>query len=372
MAPTATEFGDLGYEIRPFAPGDAKRFRDLYAAVWGHERTADWFDWRFRENPAADTVRMVLAEREGTVVGAEAAVPYRLGLGDETIRALQPVDWIVHPDHRGVGLATRMTEARIRRDHDAALYFNFPTPQLRPLLRAFDWRTVTRPTTYYRVQDPGSVAARRGDGRATRLAGRVLTPLASRYLGYRDRRAATPEDVAVERLDGVPTATLADLYRQAVPDRLHVVRDEPYLDWRFANPNWDCRTYLARRDGRLIGALVTCTDTAEDATITRLADALPLVGGADDAFAALVSAVVADTPTAAVLTATADPIPADVLADNGFLADDSAPLSRLVTQTTHVARPLPSTESEGCWRVGGAEIDDPENWTLSLSDQDIA
>ena len=372
MVPTTTTPGEGEYAIRPFTAGDGDRFRALYETVWGHERTAEWFDWRFRENPAGDRVRMTLAERAGTVVGAEAAVPYRLAVGDETVHALQPVDWIVHPDHRGAGLATRMTEARIDSDGDAGLYFNFPTPALRPLLSKFGWRTVARPTTYYRVQDPVAVAAQRGDGRATRLAGRFCAPLLAGYLDYRDRRTAPPDDVAVERLDGVPTATLADLYRQAVPDRIHVRRDEPFLDWRFANPNWDCRTYLARRDGRLVGSLVTCSVTVDGVTTTRLADALPLVGGSDDTFAALVSAAVTDTPAAAVLTATADPIPAAVLGNCGFVADDTAPLSRLINETTHVARPLPSTESEGDWLVGGRTMDDAENWLLSLSDQDIA
>ncbi|AQL44211.1 hypothetical protein BV210_16490 [Halorientalis sp. IM1011] len=372
MESTATARGEQEYAIRPFAAGDESRFLDLYETVWGHGRTSEWFDWRFRANPAADRVRMILAERDRTLVGAEAVLPYRLRVGDETVSALQPVDWIVHPDHRGAGLATRMTESRIGRDGDAALYFNFPTPALRPLLSKFGWRTVSRPTTYYRVQDPAAVAARRGDGRTTRIAGRLLAPLVHGYLDYRDWQAATPDDVAVERLDGVPAATLAALYSRAVPDRIHVVRDEPYIDWRFSNPNWDCRTYLARRDGRLVGGLVTCSDTVDGVTTTRLADALPLVGGSDDVFAAVVAAVVADTPRAAVLTATADPIPAEVLADFGFLADDTAPLSRLVTRSTHVTRPLPSSESGEGWRLGGVEIDDAENWSLSPSDQDIA
>ncbi|WP_193767532.1 GNAT family N-acetyltransferase [Halorientalis pallida] len=372
MEPTTTTPGEGEYAIRPFAAGDGERFRDLYQTVWGHERSAEWFDWRFRQNPAADGVRMTLAERGRTVVGAEAAVPYRLGVGGETVRALQPVDWIVHPDHRGSGLATRMTEARIARDGDAELYFNFPTPALRPLLEKFGWRTVARPTTYYRVQDPAAIAARRGDGRAARLAGRLCAPLVTGYLDYRDRHVTPPDDIAVERLDGVPTATLAALYQQAVPERIHVRRTEAFLDWRFSNPNWNCRTYLARRDGRLVGSLVTCTDTITGMTTTRLADALPLVGGSDDAFAALVSAVVTDTPAAAVLTATADPIPDAVLSSCGFVADDTVTLSRLVSRTTHVARPVPSTESEEDWRLGGTAIDDGENWLLSLSDQDIA
>lgn len=370
MEPTTTR-GERDYEIRSFAPGDRDQFLDLYEAVWDHQRSADWFDWRFRENPASDRVRMVVAEREG-VVGAEPALTYRLRIGEVTVTALQPVDWIVHPDHRGVGLATRMTQARIDRDSDAALYFNFPTPQLRPLLEKFDWHTVGQPTTYYRVQDPTALADRRGEGRATRIASRLLAPLASGYLGVRDRTAAVPDDVAVERLTGVPTATLADLYRRAVPDRAHVVRDEPYLEWRFANPNWDCRTYLARRQGRLIGSLVTCTDTVDGVTLVHLADALPLVGGSAAAFRALLSAAVADAPSAAVLTASADPIPTRALADFGFVADDTAPLSRFVNPTTHVARPLPSTETAADWRIAGRAIDSAENWLLSLSDQDIA
>ncbi|WP_424018551.1 hypothetical protein ACOZ4N_03490 [Halorientalis pallida] len=42
---------------RQFTVGDADRPRDLYGTVCGHERTAEWFDPRFRANPAADRVR---------------------------------------------------------------------------------------------------------------------------------------------------------------------------------------------------------------------------------------------------------------------------------------------------------------------------
>ncbi|WP_336002889.1 GNAT family N-acetyltransferase [Halorientalis halophila] len=358
------------YEIRGFQAGDDERFLDLHGTVWGRRRHADWFDWRFRDNPAADGVRIVFAERDGELVGAEPVLPYRLSIGGETVTALQPVDWIVHPDHRGEGLATRMTEARIDRDGDAALYFNFPSPPLRPLLTKLGWRTVGRTTTYYRVQDPPAVARRRGGGRRARIAATLATPLARGYLGTRDWLADAPTDVAVERIDGVPTVTLADLYRRSVPDRIHVVRDESFLDWRFANPDWTVRTYLARRDGRLVGSLVTCTESGSGARTTLLADALPLAGGSRAAFAALVGAAVADAPRAAVLTATANPIPPAVLAHHGFVADDRFPLSRFGTDTTHVARPLP--EPDGNWQLGGVELDAAENWQLSLSDQDVA
>jgi hypothetical protein len=149
-------------------------------------------------------------------------------------------------------------------------------------------------------------------------------------------------------------------------------RSVEWFDWRFSNPNWEYRTYLARRNGRLVGSLVTCTETVAGVSTTRVADALPLVGGSAQALATLVSAVVADTPTTAVLSATSGPTPARVLAGFGFVADDGALLSQLVTTTTDVTRPLPSKEQDGDWRVAGLEVDAAENWVLSPSDQDIA
>lgn len=66
---------------------------------------------------------MVVAEKDGDMVGAEPLLPFRLRVGPRTLDGYQPVDWIVHPDHRRQGFFSRMTEFFLEQYDDADLLF---------------------------------------------------------------------------------------------------------------------------------------------------------------------------------------------------------------------------------------------------------
>lgn len=68
---------------------------------------------------------MVVATCGGRIVGVEPLLAFPIAAGDRTIETRQPVDWIVHADHRRRGLFTRMTAHLL--DAEAIqpeLYFN--------------------------------------------------------------------------------------------------------------------------------------------------------------------------------------------------------------------------------------------------------
>ncbi|MFB6163922.1 MAG: GNAT family N-acetyltransferase [Haloarculaceae archaeon] len=367
MPQTGEPTTDDDYECRPAAlDRDRDAFLSLYRTVWGRTRRPAWFDWRFRDNPVGDARITVVTDGDG-VVGAEACLPYRLREGDRTLLALQPVDWIVHPDHRKRGLARRMTERRIEADADADLYFNFPTDALQPLLFDLGWRVVGEQTTFYRLQDPATVGRLGGDSTVASVLGRLSAPLAKGYLRASDWRTSGGEDVTVERHASPPADELARLHRRHRPAEIHVDRDAAYYRWRFANPRWDCQSYLARRDGEVVAALVTCSEAVGGVRVTRLAEALPLVDGPTDAFAALVAAAVEDHRQADVLKTTAGTLPPSVLRHCGFRSDDGALVARVATKTTHVVRPLADD-----WTPGDVPLDEQTAWRLAFAETDIA
>lgn len=59
-------------------------------------------------------------------------------------------------------------------------------------------------------------------------------------------------------------------------------------------------------------------------------------------------------------------IPDAVLATFGFRSDDALPLSAVIDQTTHVARPL-SGEDE----YNGLNMFSPDNWSLTFVEMDM-
>jgi hypothetical protein len=365
------------YDYRVAEPADRDGYLALRETVWGRERSREWFRWRFVENPYVDETPMIVADRDGTIVGAEPCLAFRLRVGDESRIALQPADWAVHPDHRrrGVfsGMTERLVESRARRPGE--LYFNFPNEMLEPGLEKFDWELRPGPTTYYRIQRPrrvleqGPSAKRDFKTTASRWLGRLATPPVRGYLRVRDQ-LRTRTGLAVERHDERPVGTLTRLATRAKAP-IHVVRDRAYYEWRFDNPRWETTTYIVRRDGVAVAACVVCREERGGLHTTAILDTVPRDGSAGtDAFHALLGAIVEDATDSDVLKIGDGPIPACVLARFGFWPNDEPPISRLATQSTLAVRPVDGPES-GNWEIDGI---DPttSDWSLSLADQDVA
>jgi hypothetical protein len=370
MAQRQSVSSDETYEVRVAEPPDYGRFLALYEDVWERPRGEVWFDWRFVDDPYSEDVEMVVAEREGTLVGAELLLPMPLDVGSERVVARQPVDWIVHPDHRRRGIFTRMTELLLSTYGERTdLLFNFPTDELLPGLEKFDWTTVSRQSTRYRIHDPRAVTKNPAvaDSPAVGLVTRFGAPAIRAGLAAADVLTPTATDVSVERVDGPATDAVHTVYDETRPDDIHVPRETAFVEWRFDNPRWDTTTYVARQAGRPVSTVVVATAAKPHATVGYLLDVQPMttIPERAPAFAAALDAALADMDVDAVQAPT-DPYPA-VLQRRGFLSDDNPLLSRFSTPTTHVVKSLRAPESADFER----DVFDGEEWLLMLGDRDI-
>ena len=366
--------------VRPYAPADREQFLSLYETVWGRRKGREWFDWRFSANPYRDDIRMVVAEMDGEMVGAEPLLPFRLRIGSRTLNADQPVDWIVHPDHQRQGIFSRMTAFLLEQYDDSDLLFNFPSEALRPGLEKFDWTMAGEVSMSHRVQRPSQLLSWAGVDGA--LAGVLSTPLdiaANGWLALLDRITSPPSDITVERHSEIPVKTLAELYASRVPERVHIPRDEAFLEWRFGNPRWETTTYVALRDGTPAGSIVTTTEQLGSCTRTNLLNIQPMdgfgPGAPSDVFEALITEVIADHRGVDVLRAPTIASP-ELLRRYGFLSDTTFPLSRVTAPSTHVVRPLKDTQrgdptSHGEFDIDGVGLLDSGNWLLLPADLDI-
>jgi len=367
-----------GYEYRVVETGDRREFLSLHRAVWGHEREDAWFRWRFEQNPYVDETPMVVAEHDGQIVGAEPCLAFRLRVGDETVRALQPADWSVHPEHRKRGVFTGMTERLLERydDGPAQLYFNFPNEVLVPGLKKFDWVIRDGPTTYYRIHDPEQVA-RQGAGSkrefrsiASRNLGRLVSPFTRGYLGARDRLRKRVDGYTVERHESIPVDVFTAL-AAGPADAIHTVRDAAYYRWRFANPRWETTAYVARRAGEPVAACLACTERRGRLKTAAVLDTVPRDGSVESgAFRALLTPVVEDAADADVVKVGEGPIPDPVLDAFGFRANDAFPMSALSNQAALAVRSTEQTAGSSV-EIGGVDPTE-RRWELSLADRDIA
>ncbi|ELY92984.1 hypothetical protein C483_06630 [Natrialba hulunbeirensis JCM 10989] len=174
------------YTVRPFRPSDRSAFLSLYEQVFDQERGTDWFRWKFERNPFVDHVPIIVAERDGELVGARSffAQPIR---NEETVfRAFQPCDTMVHSDHRRQGLFGRMNELALQRytgqAQNPAFCFNFPNEHSKQGNINHGWRDVGTVPMYYRPQDPSTVLRAVTGGtagteatEATESAGSIVT-----------------------------------------------------------------------------------------------------------------------------------------------------------------------------------------------------
>jgi hypothetical protein len=94
-------------EIRAYKKGDEKEIMELDArvlpSVWNRRTLENWY-WKFTErNPAGHSFIWV-AEHEGHIAGHFAAVPYRLKVFDEEVRASHTIGALVDKKFQNRGL----------------------------------------------------------------------------------------------------------------------------------------------------------------------------------------------------------------------------------------------------------------------------
>lgn len=365
-----------GVLIRPYETTDRERFLSLYETVWDRRKEQEWFDWRFSANPYRDGVQMVVAEQNGEMVGAEPLLPFRLRVGSRTLDAYQPVDWIVHPDYRRQGIFTQMTEFLLDQYDDADLLFNFPSDALLPGLEKFDWTTVGEVSMSYRVHHPQNLLGE-SVGTLTRALSSALNFATNGGLALLDRTNTPPNSITVERDSDIAIETLSELYASTVPERIHIPRDEAFLEWRFENPHWETTTYTALEDGIPIGSVVTATEDVDSYTRTNLIDIQPMdkSDSSSEAIDALLTAILTDHKDIGVLRATTGA--SGSFRQYGFLPDRLFPVSRVTDSTTHVVRPLGSHRHEDSspiqqnFDTNGLDLVNSEDWLLLPADLDI-
>lgn len=375
---TTVEHG--AYTIRPYDSGDADGVRALFETVWGSNRSAEWIAHRYEANPYRGGPPMIVAERDGEIVGARPFVPFPVRAGGVDTTALYFGNVMVHPDHRRQGLFRRMTvlTGDAYGGGDVAFCFNFANELSAPVYRDLGFEAVgVGPEKRLRIQRPGRLVRDR-----TRLpVGRRLTDLAAgaaaavlARLGQTD----ASHRWRVEREAGVAAALFARIYDDAAqPGALHTRREELLYRWLGDDPYWQYETYVASPDATPAAAVLVRRRRRElrrsenrDRDVWIVDAVPPAARHRRDALRALLDAVVSDYRDARVLSVTGPVVyeqllPVAVLREFGFLSSTLPGLDRVVGRDDTVfVQSLPETAKPPS--VGGFDLRDPENWAFSV------
>jgi len=362
------------YTIRPYDSGDADGVRALFEAVWGSDRSTEWVAYRYETNPYLDGPPMIVAERDGEVVGARPFVAVPVRAGDAAATAVYLGNVMVHPDHRRQGLFTRMTtlSTDAYADSAASFFFNFANEQSAPGYRDLGFAPVgTGPEKRLRIQRPGQLARD-----ATRLpVGPRLAGLADDVVAaFRTRRGSSGTSSLwhVEREPGVQAALLARLYGDGdQPTALHTRREEAFYRWLGNGPYWQYETYVASTGGAPAAAVLVRRRTGRRDRDAWVVDAVPPCSRKHlDAYGALLDAVLADHSDARVISSVGPVVherllPEPTLREFGFHSSTRPVFAQTVgmENTLFVYGLGASTRTPS---LGGLDLRDPENWTVEV------
>ncbi|ELY61215.1 GNAT family N-acetyltransferase [Natronolimnohabitans innermongolicus] len=371
------ESGGDEYTVRQYRDSDRDDLIALYQDVLDPDLSSAWLAWKYETNPYVEDVPIYVAEYEGTVVGASGFWILSLYTGETDRRVVQPCDAAVRPAHQKRGLFTQILELALERldDEGIDLVFDFPNELTQTTWENYGWRQVQHQELYYRVQRPAALIDAERAGPAEPLLDRGTERLARGYLAAVARRRSSTFDrsaIDVERTGAIPAATLATLYRRAVPDAFHLLRDETFYEWRFGNPYWEYETFVGRYDGSPIVAVVTGTRRMNGATVTRLTDVVPLVSNRARAaaFGPVLESILEVNDDAALVVAPSDSVPQSVLSAYGFRSNDAPPLSLVETPTVHGVCVLDEETGPEHWLVDGNCLSDPDDWCLTFAEHD--
>jgi predicted N-acetyltransferase YhbS len=110
---------------------------DLIGRVWGKRGDESELDWFYGGNPVAPA-SVLLAEEDGGVVGGVAISFMRMCVGGEELKAGMPVHLATDPAYRGRGIFAKLEAANEERAREAGakLLFVIPTPASASVLRS--------------------------------------------------------------------------------------------------------------------------------------------------------------------------------------------------------------------------------------------
>ena len=230
---------------------------DLFQLSFGLNISTELWHWKYLQNPlaAADPL-VIVALDSGKIVGARPFLLSEMWLKDEKVKAAQPCDTIVHPEHRHKGILDRMNQFAIDyfKENGYALFYNFPNSRSLGGYLKQGWRIVSRTEGLCRFAHPQRLISHK---LKTRLGGYVLGFFYDKLLNTRIGEGSLSSsffqfevsDRFIDELKKVDT--LRD------KTAIDLVRDESYLRWRFdQHPEHKYKYIMVRKGKELWGYAV--------------------------------------------------------------------------------------------------------------------
>lgn len=132
----------LSIDIRPVSLENLARFRDLLRLCLNPNVEANYFQWKYLDNPAGQVVAFE-AVHEGTIAGFYGMIPQRFRIANRVVKLYQSMDTMTHPNYQRRGLFVKLAQATYRHieETEGALHaLGIPGPTSYPgLVGSLKW-----------------------------------------------------------------------------------------------------------------------------------------------------------------------------------------------------------------------------------------
>jgi GNAT superfamily N-acetyltransferase len=353
---------------RPYREGDEEGILDLWKAVYPErsyvrEEWLKWWRWMYRDNPRGMGV-VVLADAQGKIVSHAAEIPVMMKIGSEEVLTSIALDAMTHPDYQRQGALAALVKMRreesekrgIRATYGFRNKYAYPYPNLATRLVMFDGATIEKVL----LPVDWKAALRTQTGSRLVLA---LGPAAGRLaeaVVFRPRKARCPEGLSIEQIERFDGRADRLWARVSQRNRVIVVRNQQYLNWRYADPPHRRYTRLvASRAGDITGYAVFSCAEVEGTRIGCIVDVLAESGEVAECLVAAAAGRCREEKAALVWSARIAGTPlADAFRRQGFI---TAPRSKSIVVKGWTTSPELA-----------AELREPGNWFLQMGDADEA
>ncbi len=229
---------------------------DLFRVSFGHDMSAELWDWKYIQNPfvSADP-EVIVAVENGKIVGARPLLLAEMWLEDEKVKAAQPCDTMVHPEHRREGIFSRMNQFAIEyfKQSGYAFFYNFPGPMSRPGYLKQGWKIVAITETLYRFINPQKLISYK---LKNQFLGTGLGFFYDKLLNTRIKASLLSSSFQVKVFDKFP-GELKEVDDLRDKSTIDLVRSEAYLRWRFdQHPEHSYKYIIAKKGDELWGYAV--------------------------------------------------------------------------------------------------------------------
>jgi hypothetical protein len=251
---------EIPFTLRPFHENDVPGLCDLYARVWGTRLDEAYWRWKYIA-PPFKTLANVVEAPDGKIVAFTGIWVRSIRMKGNVYSSYQVVDVMADPEYRGgVAFGWIMDIIIDLMVKQKVILYGFTNDVshalFRKKLRNSILLDIERPLMSL-ILNPGKLIPAPEKFRAA--AGAVTQGIINARMAFVASRG-----ISVELTDKVPDGIeqLWDAVKDDYPFRL--IPSPDYLRWRFQSARDDYQIWVARKNNRLAGYLVTSFKKRDD------------------------------------------------------------------------------------------------------------